>query len=417
MLNDPEYPALQVAADILGSGFSSRLVETVRTKLGYAYAVSAGWGAGYQSPGAFEISGSTKSATTTDTIRVIRQEVERMRQSEVTAEELAIAKDAVLNSFVFAFDRPSKTLNRLVVYEYFGYPKDFLFQYQKAVSTVTAADVLRVAKERFHPEDFTIIAVGNPKEFGKAPLTELGIPVNKLDLTIPEPKADGAAGAVAASPASAALGLSVLKKAQEAMGGKARLVAVKDLETVADMKFQMGATMAPAKQRAKRIFPNVLRQEQELPFGKIDVFSDGEAGWIKTPQGLAPILPPPVAQQIRQEVFRNILSLVRSDDYPDRTLSGVDDHTVEIASSTGDKARLTLDSATGLPAKISYMTTPMAGTPVEVVETYSAWKAVNDVMLPFEYGIEQAGKKFAEGKITSYQINSGLKVEDLSKKP
>ena len=55
-----------------------------------------------------------------------------MRTAEVTEQELKTAKDAVLNSFVFNFDSPAKTLNRVMLYEYFGYPKDFLFEYQKA---------------------------------------------------------------------------------------------------------------------------------------------------------------------------------------------------------------------------------------------------------------------------------------------
>ncbi|HEY3741477.1 MAG TPA: pitrilysin family protein [Bryobacteraceae bacterium] len=418
LLNDPEYPALEVAGDILGSGFSSRLVEKVRTQLGYAYAISASWGAGYRSPGGFEISGSTKSATTTDTIRVIREEVEKMRTAEVTPDELRIAKDAVLNSFVFSFDRPSKTLNRLVVYAYFGYPADFLNQYQKAVDKVTAADVLRVAKERFHPEEFTIVAVGNPKAFGTMPLSELKVPVNKLDLTIPPPSPETppATAAVVAGLESKEKGLAILGRAQVAMGGLDHLRAVKDLDTSTDIKFQMGSSMASGKQHALRIFPDVLRQDQELPFGKVDVYSDGKTGWILSPQGVT-ALTPPVAQQIRQEMFRNMISLAISNTVPGRTVNAIDDNTVEITNSEGDKARVAMDPATGLPSKISYMTTPIRGAPVQVVETYTAWKAVNEVMLPFEYEIEQAGKKFAEGKITSYRINSGLKLEDLSKKP
>ena len=408
LLNEKDYPALQVAANILGSGFSSRLVQTVRTKLGYAYAVSAGWGVGYTSPGAFQISGSTKSASTTDTLRVIRQEVEKIRQVQVSVDELKIAKDSVLNSFVFSFDRPSKTLNRMVVYEYFGYPKDFLFQYQKAVERVTAADVLRVAKERLRPDDFTIVAVGNPKEFGKAPLSDLKIPVKKIDLTIPEPKPESA-------PADLGQGVAMLKKAQEAMGGRARLAAVKDLESVVEAKFQMGATMAPVKQRTMRIYPDVLRQEQELPFGKIVVFSDGKGGWMQSPQGMM-ALPPAVLQQVHQEMFRNLVSLVLSDGLAGRTVRMVDGTAVEIVEGN-EKVRLMFDAATGLPAKISYMTSPMAGAAVEVVETYSAWKSVNEVMLPFEYLIDQAGKRFAEGKITTYKINSGLKIDTLAKKP
>ena len=93
----------------------------------------------------------------------------------------------MLNGFVFNFDRPSKTLNRLMIYEYFGYPKDFIFQYQKAIAAVTKADVLRVAKQYFQPKDLTYVAVGNPKDFG-TPLTALNMKVEPIDLTIPEPK-------------------------------------------------------------------------------------------------------------------------------------------------------------------------------------------------------------------------------------
>jgi zinc protease len=185
-LRDKDYPALQVAAHILGEGFSSRLVSEIRTKLGYAYDVSAVWAANYNSPGTFQIEGSTKSASTTEALTAIGRELEKMRTAEVTAQELEEAKQGVLNSFVFFFDSPAKTLNRVMRYEYFGYPKDFLSQYQKAIAAVTREDVLRVAKEHFLPQNLAIVAVGNAKEFGK-PLSALG-KVTPLDLTIPEPK-------------------------------------------------------------------------------------------------------------------------------------------------------------------------------------------------------------------------------------
>ena len=185
-LRDKDYPALEVAAHILGEGFSSRLVSEIRTKLGYAYDISAAWAANYNSPGTFQIEGSTKSASTTEALSAIEREIEKMRTAEVTERELDEAKQGVLNSFVFFFDSPAKTLNRVMRYEYFGYPKDFLDQYQKAIAAVTRADVLRAAKEHFLPQNLTIVAVGNSKEFGK-PLSTLG-KLTPLDLTIPEPK-------------------------------------------------------------------------------------------------------------------------------------------------------------------------------------------------------------------------------------
>ena len=200
LLNDKDYPALQVAGNILGSGFTSRLMQRVRTELGYAYSIGASWGAGYLSPGLFEISGSTKSKSTVETIRTIKEELAKLRTGEVTEEELKTAKDAVENSFVFFFDTPARTLNRLVSYEYYGYPRDFIFQYQKAIGKVTRADVLRVARQYLRPENLTIVAVGNPKDFGQ-PLSVLGDPVHPLDLTIPEPPSP-AAQSGAGQPAS-----------------------------------------------------------------------------------------------------------------------------------------------------------------------------------------------------------------------
>jgi zinc protease len=189
VLRDPNAPALEIMADVLGGGFSSRLFKLVRTSLGYAYGIGAGWDAAYDHPGLFAVSGSTKSATTTETLEVVRQEVERIRTSEVTAEELETAKQSSLNSFVFHFDSPHKTLSRVLRYQYYGYPEDFVFEYQKALAAVTPADVLSVAKKYLHSDAFTTVAIGNPKDFGQ-PLGALGAKVQPLDLTIP-PQAEG----------------------------------------------------------------------------------------------------------------------------------------------------------------------------------------------------------------------------------
>src|SRR2546423_1725624 len=88
ILKDKDFPALEVMADILGGGFQSRLFQRVRTRLGYVYNISASWGANFDHPGLFEISGSTKSASTTDTFLVIKEEIERIRNAEVSDQEL-----------------------------------------------------------------------------------------------------------------------------------------------------------------------------------------------------------------------------------------------------------------------------------------------------------------------------------------
>jgi predicted Zn-dependent peptidase len=114
------------------------------------------------------------------------KEVEKMRESEVTDEELALAKDSFLNSFVFNFDTKGEVVNRLMTYEYYGYPADFLQKIKENVEKVSKEDVLRVAQEHLKPDKVQILAVGRPQDFDE-PMSELG-PVNEIDITIPTPQ-------------------------------------------------------------------------------------------------------------------------------------------------------------------------------------------------------------------------------------
>ncbi len=411
LLKDKDYPVLQVAADILGSGFTSRLVQKVRTELGYAYEINGSWGAGFDHPGVFQIAGSTKSESTEETLRVVREQVELMRAKPVTDVELYTAKQTVLNGFVFLFDRPSKTLNRLLLYDYFGYPKDFIFQYQKAIAAVTKEDVLRVAKEYWKPENMTIVAVGNVKEFGK-PLSALGLPIKPLDVTIPEPKKDTAKS----DAASLEKGKALLRHVQVAVGGADKLAAVKDFTLAVDLTILAGGSNMKAKQRNSYVAPSNVRQEQELPFGKVIVFSDGKTGWIVGPQGNMP-MPPPVLKQIQGATFRMFIPLLLSDGDVDRTVNYTGDGVLEISNTAGDIVKMKVDETTGLPLTETYQAATMGGPPALVVETFTDWRDVNGIKLPFHYVIEQGGKKFAEADVQEYKLNPGIHAEDLSKKP
>jgi zinc protease len=406
-LRDKDYPALEVASEILGGGFSSRLFRNVRTQHGWAYNIGAGWAASYDHPGTFRISGSTQSAHTVDTLKAIREELDRIRTTEVTDQELQTAKDTTLNGFVFHFDRPSKTLNRLVQYEYYGYPRDFIFQYQKAIAAVTKADVLRVAQRYFKPEDLTYVAVGNPEGFG-TPLSALSMKVEPIDLTIPEPKKETAQ----ADPASLEKGKALLQRVQQALGGADKLAAVKDLQYQANVEVQTPGALMKVKQTNTFLAPSSLRQDVELPFGKQSVYSDGNGGWMVGFQGMQ-ALPPQVVKQVRGEMFRQIALLAMSDRDPNRTVNYAGAGTLEISSKEGESVRLEVDEKTGMPAKTSYQEGPQ-GT---VSQVFADWRDVNGIRLPFEWTTMQGDKKFATVKIDAYKVNTGLTPEVLSKKP
>jgi zinc protease len=184
--NSPDYPALSVLNGVL-NGFGGRLFNNVRSRQGLAYSVYGFWSPNYDYPGTFTAGGQTRTQTTVPFIESVLAEIERLRTSPISEAELALAKESILNSFVFNFENPSQTLARLMRYEYFGYPADFIFEYQKAVKATTIEDVQRVAQQYLHPDRIVVLVVGNAQ--GMQPsLKSLGSPLKTVDVTIPQPK-------------------------------------------------------------------------------------------------------------------------------------------------------------------------------------------------------------------------------------
>ncbi|MFO0705931.1 MAG: pitrilysin family protein [Nitrospira sp.] len=165
---DPDYVALAIANDILGgSSFRSRLFNDVRTKRGLAYSVGSRLMAGVHDQGVWLMRAETKQVSTQEVIGRFVANIERMRAELVTDQELAEAKEAYVNSFVFSFSSPSAVVSRLVELEHDGLPKDFLQQIREKVVKLTKEEVLAAAKKYLHPDRLKILAVGSGETLPK----------------------------------------------------------------------------------------------------------------------------------------------------------------------------------------------------------------------------------------------------------
>jgi zinc protease len=185
--SNPDYYAVTVMNEIFGGGFSSRLVNDLRSARGLAYVVGGGVGFGWNHPGITNIEMQTKSSTTVEGIVGMDDEIDGLVKNAATPEELKRAKDDILNSFIFQFDSPEKVLREKMAYEAYHYPLDFLERYRSEVEKVTAEDVSRVARKYVHKNQLAVLVVGNDAEFDK-PLSSLG-PVQNVDIAIPPPPA------------------------------------------------------------------------------------------------------------------------------------------------------------------------------------------------------------------------------------
>ena len=185
LMSDPDYFALTVMNQILGGSFTGRLFKNVRSRQGLAYSVSGGYSSDFDHPGIFLMGCQTKSQSTVHAIRAMIDEAKRIAAEEVTDEELALAQESYLNSFVFNFDSKGEIISRLMTYEYYGYPADFLQKTKASIEKVTKADVLRVAQAHLRPDKMQILVVGKPEDFDE-PLSMLG-GVTAIDVAIPTP--------------------------------------------------------------------------------------------------------------------------------------------------------------------------------------------------------------------------------------
>jgi zinc protease len=183
--NNPDFYALTVMNEIFSGGFGSRLVQSVRTRLGLAYDVGGGYGAAYDHPGIFRSEAGTKSASTVPAAKAILDEISKLKSVPPSPVEMKKAKDQVMNSFIFHYDTPQKVLNEQVTLAFYGYPSDYLEKFRAGIEQVTAADITRVAQKYIEPDKLAIVVVGSKADI-QPPLSSLG-PVHDLDITIPPP--------------------------------------------------------------------------------------------------------------------------------------------------------------------------------------------------------------------------------------
>jgi len=411
-LDDPNYYALNVMAEILGGGFSSRLVRRVRTDLGLAYAVIGVWNAEYDHPGTFWIRVDTKSESTVRAIREVVQEVRRITEEPVSEEELRVAKEGILNSFVFNFDTTGEIVRRLMTYEYYGYPRDFLERFKANIEQVTAEDVLRAARTQVRPDQLVILAVGRQQDFDQ-PLLVLG-EVSTIDITIPGPKA-AAEALPEATPESLARGREVLQAAISGLGGLEALEGVSNLSVLSEMIQVTPQGEMTLRTKSVLQFPDKIRTDIVTPFGAFTMVYDAGSGWMKTPQGVQD-LPPAQMEDLRKALARYPVVLLVDALKADRPVQFLESATVEgrevdailVPDALGESVMLYVERDTGHILKRSFRAASPQRGAVEQDQLFSDFRPVGPFAVAFKEVTYQNGEKVGERVAKSVEVNVEL---------
>ena len=180
--NNPDQYAVRVLNYILGGGgFNSRMMREIRSNRGLAYSAYSYFQVGRRLPGPFVAGTETKNISVVPAISLTREIMNDLRDKPVTDEELQLAKESQINSFVFGFENTHAVVSQQMSLAFFDYPTNYLADYRDKIAAVTVADVQRVAQEFIDPSRQQIVLVGNPEEFGDE-LKQFGLPVVEVDL-------------------------------------------------------------------------------------------------------------------------------------------------------------------------------------------------------------------------------------------
>ena len=402
--DDPDFYAVEVMNEIFGGGFSSRLFTDLRTKAGLAYSVGGGISAPYDHRGLARLQIGTKSGTTAAAVEGLYNEIGLMHTKPVTPVELQRGKDAILNSFIFEFDSKEKVMQERMTYELYGYPADFLERYQKGVEKVTAADVDRVAKKYLVKDKFAVLVVGKSEDFDKQ-LDTFG-KVTTIDIAIPEPGANSAASAPAASNPQ---GKALLAKVIEAAGGEAKLKSIKTLRRKATLELK--AQGVSLETESTLVAPDKVRTVITTPQGEmVMVASPNDSFMSMAAMGVRP-MPETQKKDSLNSLQREIWYVAQHADDPQFTFTSEGNQKVgDVQAAILDihegaqQVRWYVDPATGHVLRAEFQANTQQGPATNVVDQ-SDWKTVDGVTLPFHQEVTSNGTPAASVTVTDLQLN------------
>lgn len=415
--NNPDYHALVVMNEIFSGGFSGRLMQRLRSERGLTYGVGGGVSANWDYPGLFRVQMATKSGTTLESIEALRGEVTRLINDPVTDAELSLAKESILNAFVFTMDTRAKALNQQVLLEFYGFPSDYFVKYPTLIQQVKAEDVRRVAQKYVHPDQLALLVVGKEAEFEK-PLSTLGN-VTTIDIAIPEPGASPSERKAAPPSGSNAEGVALVNKVAEFVGGKARIDAIHAMQRTGSMSMKTPQGEMQADVVAVTQYPSSQRVVMNMPMGQITRVITPTAAWMVTPMGTQD-LPSSQRDSSLGEMRADLITVLKNINNPKYTFTAtgtekvgdVNARIVEV-NADGTNVKWYVDPSSGkLLRTISRGGAQMPG---DVITDNVEWKTFDGMNLPVTAVITRNGEKAGEMKATMIQVNPTVEAGSFDK--
>ena len=251
-MSNPDYFPVLLANEILGGGASSKLFTNLREKHGFTYGAYSKTGSGrFQSK--FSASAAVRNEKVDSAVVEFLKEINSMRTTKVTAEELQNAKSLYNGSFALGMENPARIAGFASSILINNLPKDFYRTYLQKINAVTTDDILRVAKKYFNYDNTRVVVVGKTDVFVPG-LKKAGFTVKEFDIFAQPVKATTTPTAAAKS------AKQVIADYIKAIGGEAAIKKITTLQQSGEMDMQGNKLIVTMK----HMLPNLSGMELSM---------------------------------------------------------------------------------------------------------------------------------------------------------
>jgi predicted Zn-dependent peptidase len=157
--HDDRRFALRVLDTIFGGTSSSRLFQAVRERHGLAYSVYS-FTSAYQDSGQVGLYVGTRVDNVAESMRVIGDELDRLRVEPATTEELSRAKENLKGRVLLALESTGARMNRLGSELLAGAPLLSLDEVVEGIEAVSLEDLRQLSDELWAPERLSVAGIG-----------------------------------------------------------------------------------------------------------------------------------------------------------------------------------------------------------------------------------------------------------------
>jgi predicted Zn-dependent peptidase len=172
--DDERRFALRVLDNIFGGTSSSRLFQEVREQRGLAYAVYS-FQSLYAGTGQVGLYLGTRPDNVTEALKVVGDQLDRLRAEPATEDELHRAKENVKGRMVLALESTLARMNRLGSSILADMPLLTLDEVVERIEAVSLADLEQLARDLYAPERLSVAGIGPDEEAFRSALEPLAV--------------------------------------------------------------------------------------------------------------------------------------------------------------------------------------------------------------------------------------------------